>query len=35
MPAMIRMPLKNGKGPVNLLEQNHARQFVRQGHLTE
>ena len=32
MPRMIRMALENGERPVDLLQQNHASQFVGQRH---
>src|ERR1039457_5220824 len=35
MPSMIRMALKNGEPAIELLQQHHARQFMRQRHLPE
>ena len=35
MPGMIRMPLQNRERPIDLLEQHHSRQFMRQRHLSE
>src|SRR5437868_5905312 len=33
--AMVRMPLQDCKCPVELLEQNHTRQFMRKRHLAQ
>jgi hypothetical protein len=35
VPRMIRMALQNRERPVNLLQQNHSRQFMRQRHPPE
>ncbi len=35
MPQMIRMPLQNRKCPIQLLEQYHPRQLMRQSHLSQ
>src|SRR5713101_6176901 len=35
MSQMIGVMLENGESPVKLLDQNHARQFVRQRHLSQ
>ena len=33
MPGVIGVPLQNRKRPIDLLQQNHSRQFMRQRHL--
>ncbi len=35
VPRVIRMPLQNRERSINLLQQNHARQFMRQRHLPQ
>jgi hypothetical protein len=35
VPRMIRVALQNRERPVNLLQQNHSRQFMRQRHPSE
>ena len=35
VPQMVRMPLQNSERPVDLLEQNHARQFMGDSHLSK
>src|SRR5271170_2434293 len=35
VPQVIRMPLQNGERPVNLLQQDHPRQLMRQGHFAQ
>jgi len=32
---MVRMPLQDGERPIELFEQNHARQFMGDGHLSK
>jgi hypothetical protein len=34
MPGVIGMSLQNRERAINLLQQNHSRQFMRQGHLS-
>jgi hypothetical protein len=35
MPRVIRMPLQDRERAINLLEQDYARQLMRQGHLSQ